>query len=99
MFKRKRAEALRKAAPPRRIRIHSVTPQPAGAARPVYFRVAFEFLDPPGPWTLQFFEVGGDQASTLQGLEPGAETRFWESDDEARTRVMETPEGEALWPR
>lgn len=97
--KRKRAENLLKSGDPRRIRIHSVTPVPDDAPRPEFLRVAFEFLDKPGPWSMQFYEATSTQPEIAAKLEPGAMAVFYESEDGARTRVLATEDGKALWPR
>lgn len=97
--KRRRAEQLMKAGAPRRIRIHSVRPCPEDTPRPQFLRVAFEFLDPPGPWSIQFYEASSAQPEVSGTLAPGTEARFYESEDGARTRVLATAEGVALWPR
>lgn len=99
--RRRRLEALRDVDKPRSIRIHSISDQPeertpGQAAR--WHRVAFEFLDPPGPWSMQFYEAASGQ-DALDGLEPGVEARYFESRDGARLRLIETTDGEAIWPR
>ena len=96
--RRRRAEQLRQSAHPRSIEIHSVTPQPEGSPAPFY-RVAFTFLDPPGPYSIQFFEAVPDSAEAAGGLPSGAKARYFESHDGARTRVIETEDGKVWWPR
>ena len=97
MFLRQRVEKLLKDGSPRRIRIHSVRFPEAGSREPA--RVAFEFLDPPGPWSMQFYEVRGGQEDLLKTLQPGTNAQFFESEDEARTRVLRTTENVIVWPR
>jgi len=90
--RRRRIERLRAAGRGRAVRIHSVATE--GDA----VRIAFEFLDPPGPYTLQFYQAetpGGDVAAKLV---PGAAARYYESADAARTRLLETVDGEPVWP-
>ncbi len=98
-FRRSRAASLLKSGAPRRIRIHSVTPVPAGNAAPQFLRVAFEFLEPPGPWSIQFYEASSAQPEIAATLVPGAKARFYESEDGAQTRVLATEDGKPLWPR
>lgn len=98
-FRRSRAASLLKSGAPRRIRIHSVTPVPADTATPQFLRVAFEFLEPPGPWSIQFYEATSAQPELSATLVPGARARFYESEDGARTRVLATEDGKPLWPR
>jgi hypothetical protein len=62
-------------------------------------RIAFEFIDPPGPWSMQFYEAAGNQPDVLGRLAPGGNARFYESDDGARVRVLSTEDGLPLWPR
>lgn len=95
--RRRAAEQLRHTAKPRVVRIHSLNPQPPGAERPDFVRVAFEFTDPPGPYSMQFYEAPPGQAS-LDALSPGAEAHYYESLDGARTRLLETTDGEPVWP-
>lgn len=89
------ARRLIKAGGLRRIRIHSVSQEPA--ERPAYVRVAFEFLDPPGPWSIQFYRAWLAQGS-WKALEPGLRARFYESEDGARTRVMTLDDGTPILP-
>lgn len=98
--RRRRADALRKSAAPRLIEIHSVTPQPDGGEGPAsFYRVAFTFLDPPGPYSIQFFESTPGSAGLVGSLAPGVKARYFESRDGARTRVIETEDGVVWWPR
>jgi hypothetical protein len=97
-LRKQRAAALQKKGAPRRIRIHSQHPQPPDAPRPEYVRIAFEFLDPPGPWSMQFYEAV-PEAAVLGELAPGASAQFYESEDGARTRLLVTEGGKPLWPR
>lgn len=97
-LRKSRARKLLATGAPRSIRIHSVTPQPDGAPNAQYLRVAFEFLDPPGPWSMQFYNARADQPDISNTLNPGANAKFYESDDQARTRVLATDDGRALWP-
>ena len=83
----KRARRLIQTGAPRQIRIHSLTAVPEGAPQPRFFRVAFEFLDPPGPQSIQFFEAAPGQEA-LKTTIPGARGFHYESGDGARTRVM-----------
>lgn len=98
-LRRSRAAGLFAKGAPRRIRIHSLHPQPADSPRPEYVRIAFEFVDPPGPWSMQFYEADGNQPDILAGLAPGGSARFYESEDGARTRLLATDDGKPLWPR
>ncbi len=95
--KKKRAEKLLKSGDPRRIQIHSVISlEEEGCGGN---RVAFEFLDPPGPWSVQFYEAAPGQEGVLADLEPGSQAVFYESEDGAKTRVLALSDGRALWPR
>ena len=96
LFRRPRIERLLKKAAARRIRVHSVQAAD-GACGPD--RVAFEFIDPPGPWSMQFYEAMAGQKDILAELIPGASAHFFESNDGAQTRVLRTAEGKILWPR
>jgi hypothetical protein len=96
--KKSRVAKLLKSGAPRRIRVHSLHPQPADAPKPTFVRIAFEFLDPPGPWSMQFYEATPEQPELLALLTPGTEARFLESEDGARTRVLVTADGRAVWP-
>lgn len=98
LFRKQRIEKLLKSGEPRRIRVHSVAKHPADAPRPDYLRVAFEFLDPPGPWTMQFFEAEPSPEAAAE-LSPGAAATFYESEDGARTRILVTESGARLLPR
>ncbi|MDK2971654.1 MAG: hypothetical protein PWP23_1409 [Candidatus Sumerlaeota bacterium] len=89
--------AARQALHPRAIEIHSVTPVPA--ENPRFHRVAFTFKDPPGPYSLQFYEAASGQDALLARLGPGTAAAYYESRDEARMRLIETTAGEPLWPR
>lgn len=73
--------------------------EPDDAPRPDLVRVAFEFLDPPGPWSIQFFEADPSQTDVLTVLEPGTNAWFYESEDGARTRVLKTEDGRPLFGR
>lgn len=84
----KRARRLIRTGSPRQIRIHSLTPVPEGSHAPRCFRVAFEFLDPPGPQSIQFFEAAPGQDEALNLTVPGGRGFYYESEDGARTRVM-----------
>lgn len=95
--RRQAADALRKAEKPRAIEIHSVTPVPRD--KPEFVRVAFIFTDPPGPYSLQFYEAATGQDAVVAKLPSHAKARYFESRDEARTRVIETEDGEGLWPK
>ncbi len=100
--RRKRAEEARKTLKPRSVEIHSITPQPADRPEgrtPDFLRVAFVFLDPPGPYSLQFYEAATGQDAVVGKLPPGTKARYYESRDEAHTRLIETEEGEPVWPR
>ncbi|CAN5384294.1 hypothetical protein BH09SUM1_BH09SUM1_03380 [soil metagenome] len=94
-----RAKSLMKKSGGRRIRIHSVTPVKADFSGREFSRVAFEFLDPPGPWSMQFFESSSVSASLAGVIAPGALAKFFESDDAARTRVMAAEGGQVIWQR
>ncbi|MCB2155124.1 hypothetical protein KQI84_09575 [bacterium] len=97
--RRRQADELRKSAKPRSIEIHSLTPQPDGAGIPApYYRVAFTFLDPPGPYSIQFFESEPDSPDLAKSLAPGVKARYFESRDGAQTRVIETEDGKVWWP-
>lgn len=96
-LRRQRAARLLATGAPRRIRIHSLAPVPADVPRPDFVRVAFEFLDPPGPWSMQFYEAG--PADALATLSPGTTAWFYESEDGARVRLLKTEAGVAIWPR
>lgn len=96
--KRRRIERARESLKPRSIEIHSVTPRPS-AAEPRFYRVAFIFLDPPGPYSLQFYEAAAGDNPSLERFVPGYKARYYESRDEALVRVMETEDGAILWPR
>jgi hypothetical protein len=98
-LRKQRAAKLLLKGDPRRILIHSVTPVPAFSEAPDFVRVAFEFIDPPGPWTMQFFEGVATDKELLAGLKPATPAFFFESEDGARTRVLRTQDGRALWPR
>lgn len=98
-LRRRRAQQLLAKGDPRRVRVHSIAFHPPESTSPQYVRVAFEFLDPPGPWTMQFYEAAGDQPDVLTDLAPDAKATFFESDDGARTRVLRTESGKVLWPR
>lgn len=99
-LKRKRAEKLLKSGYSRKIRIHSVVSEPEGADRPEYVRVAFEYLDPPGPWSIQFYEADPSDVALWKSLEPGTEARFYTSEeDEGATRLLVTEDKRPLWPR
>ena len=98
-LRHKRAEALLKSVAPRRIRIHSLHPVPPDSPRPDFIRIAFEFLDPPGPWSVQFYEATASQPEITGTLSPGTIARFYESEDGARTRLLTTEEGKPLRPR
>ncbi|MEO8377028.1 MAG: hypothetical protein ABI579_05095 [Candidatus Sumerlaeota bacterium] len=98
IFQRSRVEKLLKEGSPRRIRIHSVRfPDEEHSAEPP--RVAFEFLEVPGPWSMQFYEAKNGQVELLKTLTPGTNAQFFESDDGARTRVLRTAGNDILWPR
>ena len=100
-WRRRRAAALIKSGKPRNIRIHSVARVPAGdglGERP-YARVAFEFTQVPGPWSMQFYEAADGQDDVLALLEPGKRAVFHESNDGARVRVLVIDETIPLWPR
>ena len=96
--RRKRIEEARASLTPRQVEVHSVTAIPS-AGSPDYFRVAFFPTDPPGPYSLQFLEVATGQDAILGKLTPGTAARYYESRDEARTRVLETVDGELVLPR
>jgi hypothetical protein len=98
-LKQSRVAKLLKSGSPRRIRVHSTHPIPADQPRPDFVRVAFEFLDPPGPWSMQFYEANPRQPELVMVLQPGTIARFYESEDGARTRVLTTEDGKPLWPR
>lgn len=83
----------------RPIRIHSVVPVPEGSSSPKFVRVAFEFLDPPGPWSMQFYEASTAQADVVSAIAAGASAKFFESEDGARTRVLVLEDGRTLMPR
>jgi hypothetical protein len=95
--RRRLIEAARAGLRPRAIEIHSVTPVPAD--RPRFHRVAFVMKDPPGPYSLQFYEAAAGQPAALAPLAPGAAARYFESRDEARTRWIETDTGGVVLPR
>lgn len=88
---RKAKELFRKGAP-RKIRIHSVHPQDNGS------RIAFEFLDPPGPWSMQFYVAAPSERGTVEGLASGTEARFYESEDGSTVRIMATAAGVPILP-
>ncbi|MCC6545871.1 hypothetical protein IT570_01790 [Candidatus Sumerlaeota bacterium] len=97
IFQRRNVEKLLKEGSPRRICIHSVRFPEEKEEGPV--RIAFEFLDPPGPWSMQFYEVRDGQEELLGSLSPGTKAQFFESGDGARTRVLRTAENRIVWPR
>ncbi len=84
----RRARKLVREGAPRPIRVHSVTPVPESGGAPRFFRVAFEFLDPPGPWSIQFYEAAPGQNGLMETVEPGTRAIYFESEDGARTRVI-----------
>ncbi len=96
--KRPQADQLLKTGGPRKIRIHSKAPvdPEMGDESPV--RVAFEFLDPPGPWSLQFFIAEPGQTDVLEHVNPDTTAWYYESEDGARTRVMKFDEDRILYP-
>lgn len=98
-FRKKRIAELLAKGFGRPIRIHSVVPVPEGSASPKFVRVAFEFLDPPGPWSMQFYEASTAQRELLGELAAGVSAKFFESEDGARTRVLVLEDGRALMPR
>ncbi len=87
-FRWRRARKLLRRGNPRRIRVHSVTPVPEGSTAPRYYRVAFEFLDRPGPWSIQFYEAAPGQEKLIAALEPGARAGCHESGDGKGSRVL-----------
>lgn len=99
MFRRARARRLAKSAVARRIRVHSVSPQPPDAARPDFLRIAFDFVDPPGPWSIQFYEAETPSPEVSVKLTPGLMAKFYESEDGARTRVFSLEDGTLVLPR
>jgi hypothetical protein len=99
VIRQQRAKKLLRSGAPRRILIHSVTPVPAFAERPRFVRVAFEFVDPPGPWSMQFYEGEARDGALLARLKPGSKAFFYESEDGARSRVLKDEEGAVLWPK
>ncbi len=92
----KRARRLLATGAPRRIRIHSVTPDPE--ENPRLHRIAFEFLDPPGPWSMQFYQAEPFKSKLPDALAPGSTAWFYETDDGARTRVLKLEDGTPVWP-
>ncbi len=103
MFKqqrKKRAQKLLESGYGRKVRIHSVTPEPEGGDPPEFIRLAFEYLDPPGPWSMQFYEADASDTELWKALAPETEGKFFTSEeDEGTTRVFVTEDGKALWPR
>ncbi len=99
-LRKKKAERLLKEGAPRKISIHSVIEvTEEGGKKCHFFRVAFEFTTPPGPWSMQFYEAAPGQNDVLQDLKPETKAFFYESEDGAKTRVLKTSEGKPLWPR
>jgi hypothetical protein len=94
-----RRQRLLRDAKPRVVRVHRVDAQPPGAEPPAFARVAFEFLDPPGPFSMQFLEVAPEQAARALALQPDDRVEYLESLDGARARALRLPGGEVLWPR
>ena len=83
----------------RMVRVHSVSAQPPEADPPHFYRLAFEFTDPPGPYSMQFIEFGPESADALLSLKPDAEIEYLESRDGARSRAIRLTDGSAVWPR
>lgn len=98
-LRRAKARKLLKSGAPRRIRIHSVRSAPPEGGKTEFLRVAFEFIDPPGPWSMQFYEAVANQAEISGQLVPDAEAIFFESEDGARSRLLATKDRQPLWPR
>lgn len=84
---------------PRVVRIHRVDPEPPGADPPQFVRIAYEFTDPPGPFSLQFFEADPASNATALALKPDDQVAYYESTDEARTRAFKLDSGEIIWTR
>ena len=101
LLRRWRARQLiARVAKPRRIRVHSVAEIRDSAGAPLRgHRVAFAFLEAPGPWSVQFYEAAPGQESLINQLTPGCSAGVREGKDGVRTRVLTLETGEPLWPR
>jgi len=91
-WRQQKAKELFRKGVPRKIRIHSVHPQENGS------RIAFEFLDPPGPWSMQFYVAAPSERAAVDGLKSGTEAQFYESEDGSVVRVMATVNSVPILP-
>lgn len=93
--RKEKAGKLIASTPARRIRIHSVAVMEEEDCR----RIAFEFLDPPGPWSMQFYEARIDNPGVLEMLKANEDAGFHESSDGAQTRVLVTKDGDPVYQK
>lgn len=92
-----RAALARAAA--RRVRIHSLACEPRDSDHPEFYRLAFEFTDPPGPYSMQFIEFAAEHADDLRALKPDSAIDYLETRDGARARAIRLPDSRLLLAR